>query len=139
MRVVLDTNVIIAAFASRGLCSEVFEVCLSGHSVITSEFILSEVREKLFQKIRLPQAIVRNIITYLRDTSEIVRPEPINEIVCRDKDDNIIIGTALGGKVKLIITGDEDLLSLKHYKGIKMVTPREFWNLLTIKEREDKS
>jgi len=139
MRVVLDTNVIIAAFASRGLCSEVFEVCLSGHSVITSEFILSEVREKLFQKIRLPQAIVRNIITYLRDMSEIVRPEPINELVCRDKADNFIIGTALGGKVKLIITGDKDLLSLEKYKGIKIVTPREFWNLLTLKERKDKS
>ncbi len=138
MRVVLDTNVIIAAFASRGLCSEVFEVCLSGHSVITSEFILSEVREKLFQKIRLPQAIVHKIIAYLRDTSEIVRPEPINEPVCRDKDDNFIIGTALGGKVKLIITGDEDLLSLEKYKGIKIVTPREFWNLLTQKERKDK-
>ncbi len=139
MRVVLDTNVIIAAFASRGLCSEVFEVCLSGHSVITSEFILSEVREKLFQKIRLPQAIVRNIITYLRDTSEIVRTEPINELVCRDKDDNFIIGTALGGKVKLIITGDKDLLSLEKYKGIKIVTSREFWNLLTLKERKGKS
>jgi putative PIN family toxin of toxin-antitoxin system len=97
------------------------------------------VREKLIQKIRLPQAIVQNIITYLRDTSEIVQPEPINELVCRDKDDNFIIGTALGGKVKLIITGDKDLLSLEKYKGIKIVTPREFWNLLTLKKHKDKS
>lgn len=45
MKVLLDTNVIIAAFASRGLSADVLELCLSDHTVITSEHILSEVRE----------------------------------------------------------------------------------------------
>lgn len=130
MRLVLDTNVIIAAFASRGLCAEVFEICLSDHAVILSEHIISETYEKLVKKIRLPENTAQSIIEYLRDTAEVVEPEPIDESVCRDKDDVKIIGTALKGKAKFIITGDDDLLVLKSYKGIRMVTPREFWSVL---------
>lgn len=50
--------------------------------------------------------------------------------VSRDKDDVTIIGIVLSGKAGLIITGDDDLLMLKKYKDIDIVTPREFWNLL---------
>lgn len=129
MRVVLDTNVIIAAFAARGLCAEVFEVCLTDHSIILSEHILSEVSEKLIDKIRLPQNFVQEIIDYLREQAEIVNPEEIKESICRDKDDIPIIGTALSGNVRFVITGDEDLLILKKYKDIEIVTPRKFWGL----------
>jgi putative PIN family toxin of toxin-antitoxin system len=109
MIVVLDTNVIVAAFAARGLCAEVFEVCLTDHSIVLSEHILSEVAEKLIDKIRLPQNFVQEIINYLREQAEIVNPEEIKESICRDKDDIPIIGTALSGNVRLVITGDEDL------------------------------
>ena len=130
MRVVLDTNVIIAAFAARGLCAEVFEICLSDHTVVLSEHILSETHEKLIKKIRLPQNTVQNVINYLRDTAEVVEPEPVDESACRDKDDVKIIGTALKGKARFILTGDDDLLVLKSYKGVKIITPREFWGVL---------
>lgn len=130
MRVVLDTNVIIAAFAARGLCAEVFEICLSDHAVILSEHILSETYEKLVKKISLPENTAKSIIEYLRDTAEVVEPESIDEAVCRDKDDVKIIGAALKGKARFIITGDDDLLVLKSYKGIRMVTPRDFWGVL---------
>lgn len=130
MRVVLDSNVVVAAFAARGLCAEVFEVCISGHSIVISEHILSEIKTNLIRKIRLPQSIVRNIIEYLRDETEIVVPQKLNDSPCRDKDDNLIIGTALSGSAKFIITGDEDLLILKKYEGIDIVTPREFWSRL---------
>lgn len=130
MRVVLDTNVIIAAFAARGLCAEVFEICLSDHTVVLSEHILSETHEKLIKKVRLPQNTVQNVINYLRDTAEVVEPEPVDESACRDKDDVKIIGTALKGKARFILTGDDDLLVLKSYKGVKIITPREFWGVL---------
>jgi putative PIN family toxin of toxin-antitoxin system len=130
LRVVLDTNVIIAAFAARGLCAEVFEICLSDHTVVLSEHILSETHEKLIKKVRLPQNTVQNVINYLRDTAEVVEPEPVDESACRDKDDVKIIGTALKGKARFILTGDDDLLIIKSYKGVKIITPREFWGVL---------
>lgn len=126
----MDTNVIVAAFAARGLCAEVFEVCLTDHCIIISEHILSEIKEKLINKICLPQSIVQDIINYLREQAEIFTPEKINESICRDKDDANIIGTALSGNAGFIITGDDDLLILKKYKDIEIVTPREFWERL---------
>jgi putative PIN family toxin of toxin-antitoxin system len=135
MRIVLDTNVILAAFASRGLCAELFEVCLSGHTIILSEHILSEMRKALTNKIKLPPDTVEAIIGYLKDTAEIVAPETLDVSVCRDKSDIAIIGTAVRGNAGFIITGDEDLLILKKYRGIKIINPREYWNILKRKTR----
>lgn len=133
MRVVLDTNVIIAAFAARGLCAEIFEVCLAEDTIIISEHILSEVRENLIKKIHLKKDIVQNIIEYLRDTAELFEPQQIDKSACRDKDDLKIIGAALNGNADFIVTGDNDLLALKEYKGIKIITPREYWGFLANK------
>jgi putative PIN family toxin of toxin-antitoxin system len=130
MKVVLDTNVIIAAFAARGLCTEVFEVCLEAHRIVISEHILSEIRENLVHKIHLPRGVVQDIIEYLRDVTEVVEPEVIDKPACRDGKDDKIIGTALGGDATFVITGDKDLLVLKKYKGIRIITPREFWSHL---------
>lgn len=130
MRVVLDTNVIIAAFAAHGLCSEVFEVCLTGHTIVISEHILSEVERGLIKKIRLPKNITASIIDYLRDIAEIFVPQQIEDSACRDIEDRKIIGTAISGNAQLIITGDDDLLTLKKFMKINIFTPREFWNRL---------
>jgi putative PIN family toxin of toxin-antitoxin system len=130
MRVVLDTNVIIAAFAARGLCADVFEVCLESQNIIISKHILSEVERNLIKKIRLPKNIVRDLIDYLGDVTEIVEPENLDESVCRDKSDIPVIGTAISGKARFIITGDKELLSLKKFRKIAIVTPRDFWKYL---------
>jgi putative PIN family toxin of toxin-antitoxin system len=130
MRVILDTKVIIAAFATRGLCAEVFEVCLTGHTIVISEHILSEVERGLIKKIHLPGNITDSIIGYLGDISEIFEPQVIEGSVCRDVEDRKIIGTAVSGNARLIITGDDDLLTLKKFMKINIVTPREFWNRL---------
>jgi putative PIN family toxin of toxin-antitoxin system len=135
MRIVLDTNVLLAAFASRGLCAELFEVCLSGNTIILSQHILSEMRKALMKKIKLPPDTGDAIIGYLKDTSEIVPPDLLDSSICRDKSDIAIIGTAVRGNAGFIITGDEDLLSLKRYKGIKIVNPREYWNILKQRTR----
>jgi putative PIN family toxin of toxin-antitoxin system len=132
VRVVLDTNVIVAAFAARGLCAEVFEVCLEKHNVIISDYILSEVQEKLDRKIRLPKNYISEIIAYIKDIAEFVNPVFIAADVCRDSDDADIIGTAVGGGAEFIITGDDDLLVLKEFKGIEIVTPRGFWERLAL-------
>ncbi|MEK6692827.1 MAG: putative toxin-antitoxin system toxin component, PIN family [Nitrospirota bacterium] len=130
MRVVLDTNVIVAAFASRGLCSEVFEVCIAEYTIVTSEYILSEVKEKLIHKVHLTRSISLAVIDYLREITEIFKPEHVDTHICRDIDDVKIIGTAMSGKARFIITGDEDLLVLKKYGGLEIITPREFWSRL---------
>jgi len=130
VRIVLDTNVIVAAFAARGLCAEVFEVCVSGHTLVASEHILAEVSSALLKKVKLPKQIVRDVIGYLRSAAEVVEPDPINNSVCGDKDDLPVIGTATKGNASFIVTGDIDLLSLKEYMGIGIITPRQLWDRL---------
>jgi putative PIN family toxin of toxin-antitoxin system len=130
VRIVLDTNVIVAAFAARGLCGEVFEVCVSGHTLVISEYILAEVNSALAKKVKLPKKIIHDITEYLRDVAEIVEPDHVDNSVCRDKHDLPVIGTATKGNADFIITGDADLLALKRYRGINIMIPRELWNRL---------
>ncbi|MBI5554298.1 MAG: putative toxin-antitoxin system toxin component, PIN family [Elusimicrobia bacterium] len=73
---------------------------------------------------------MRNIIEFIRAKTTIVVPLEIADNICRDKDDQMVLGTALAAETEVIITGDKDLIVLKHYKHIKIVTPRDFWSLL---------
>ena len=128
MRIVLDSNVIIAAFAARGLCNVLFEYCLESHNLVLCEEILGEVIEKLKNKIRLPDSIVQKIDIYIRTHASIVSPEIVDPDVCRDKNDLMVLGSALAGQADYIITGDKDLLTIGIFKGIKILEPRSFWN-----------
>lgn len=91
---------------------------------------MSEVAEKLANKIHLPHTIVQEIIQFLKEHAQIVKPEAIEESMCKDKKDLPIIGTALSGNAHFFITGDKDLLSLRQYKNIEILSPREFWERL---------
>ena len=128
MRIVLDSNVIMAAFAARGLCNALFEHCLENHDIFLCEDILSEISEKLIKKIRLSKPISDKIINYLRSHAHIVEPEKVSPKACRDKNDLMVLGSALKGKADYIITGDKDLLIINIFQGIKIVNPRSFWN-----------
>jgi predicted nucleic acid-binding protein len=66
MKVILDTNVIVAAFAARGLCNAVFELCLDRFEIILSEPILKEIFINLNRKIKLPLPQCDLIVSYLR-------------------------------------------------------------------------
>lgn len=130
MRLVLDTNVIVAAFATRGLCAGVFELCVKDHEIYLSEYILTECKEKFKSKLKLPAKKTAEIIAYLHDISETVTPEPIKKNIIKDQDDLPIIGTALSAKAKFLITGDKALLHLKKVKQVQIVSPRTFWEIL---------
>ena len=104
MNLVLDTNVLIAAFISKGSCHTLVEQCLSVHSCMTSEFILNELREKLTKKFK---------------------SAPLESNVCRDPDDDRVLATAITGNAVCIITGDKDLLILKKFGEIDILSPSE--------------
>jgi putative PIN family toxin of toxin-antitoxin system len=129
VKVVLDSNVIVAAFAARGLCGALFELCLDRHTIILSDFILTEVRRAFAQKLKMPKHSIGKIESYLREVCVLSSFDKITENICRDKDDNNIIALAVSAKADFIITGDKDLLVLKKYQFIRIVSPREFWEV----------
>lgn len=135
MKIVLDSNVIIAAFSGRGLCTSLFELCIEKYNVIISDQILDEVYRILTKNFKIPKNNVNMIINYLKEFCEKKDYEIIQEKICRDKDDDGIIFLAVSNKAEYIITGDKDLLVLKKYKSTKIITPRDFWEI----SKKDKS
>ena len=130
MKIVLDANVIIAAFAARGLCESIMEVCLSEHEIVLSDDLFDEILRNLRLKIKLPTNIVDNICELLREHANISIPEPLASDVCRDPDDIKILGLAVASNADYIVTGDKDLLILKNFQGIPILNPRSFSDIL---------
>jgi putative PIN family toxin of toxin-antitoxin system len=129
MKVVLDTNVIFSAFAARGLANAVFELCLDKHTIIISEHILSELQSNLQKKLKMPRDKVQLTIEYLREFCLISDFKRLDRRICRDIDDVKILGLSEMTKPNYIITGDADLLALKEYNAVPIITPREFWEI----------
>ena len=94
MRIVLDSNIIVAAFSGRGLCHSLFELCQDRYSVIISEHILGEVQRVLLTKIKMPEKNVKLIIDYLKHYCTVENYENLDEQVCRDRDDDNILALA---------------------------------------------
>jgi len=130
MRIVLDANVVIAAFASRGLCESILEFCLGSHDIVLSDNLLGEIRKGLRKKIKLPPPTIQRIISFLRENSTALRPVSLPPDLCRDPDDIKVLGLASAAKADYIVTGDKDLLILEKFAGIPIVTPSTFSDLI---------
>jgi putative PIN family toxin of toxin-antitoxin system len=127
MRVILGSNVAIAAVASRGLCEAILELCLEQHHLILCEGILKEIERKLRIKIKVPPPVIDEYLKVLRSNTEILVPEAVDKKTRRDPEDLMILGLVSPGAADAIITEDKDLLVLKHYKQAAIMTPRGFW------------
>lgn len=139
MKIILDTNVVIAAYAARGLCHELFELCMDRHTLITSEDILQETKKNLKKQLGLPENLVESVLRMLREKSQLHDYETLPSPVCRDADDDKILALAKSSGADMIITGDPDLLVLEKFESTIIVSPRQFWERLKKKEVENKT
>ena len=129
MKIVLDTSVLIAAHISRaGVCSQLFEEIVVGHDLVLSEFILAEFERKLSVKFKCPASDVRSAADFLRRAAIFVVPQLIPVDVCRDVDDLPILGTAVAVGADLIVTVDQDLLTLGSYRDVPIIKPGQYWH-----------
>jgi uncharacterized protein len=111
------------------LCGALFELWLDRHTIILSDVILTEVHQAFAQKLKMSKRGISKIESYLREICVLSSFDKITENICRDKDDNNIIALAASTKADFIITGDKDLLVLKKYRSVRIVSPREFWEV----------
>ncbi len=127
MRVVLDSNVLVAAFATHGVCHDLLEHCLRNTTIICSDFIAVEVERILITKIKTSRPTALEIIGYLKSQAEWVAPDCQDIENLRDPNDRLVMATALSGNADFLITGDKDLLVLKQVKDTLVILPRDFW------------
>jgi uncharacterized protein len=128
-KIVLDTNVLISAFGWEGNCRSLFR------KIINNEFILILSHKQINEIKRVidyPKFSFTNIqkdyfIKILYDNSKIIESFSYFNIL-EDKDDNIFLETAFDGNAEYIISGDKDLLKLKVFKNIKILSVKDFLN-----------
>ena len=130
MRIVLDANVVLAAFAARGLCESLFELCLANHEILLSEPLLDEILRNLAKKVKLDQQTIADIERLLRENGLLLEPAAVAADACRDANDLHVLGLAKAGKADYLVTGDDDLLVVKRFERCRVVTPRQFWSVM---------
>lgn len=128
MKLLLDTNVLIAALVARGTCSDLVDHCVRHHTVISSQALLDELRSVLERKFRQRPIDARAAIQLFSGSFTIVMQEVLDSPVCRDLDDDVVLATAVKGECAAIITGDEDLLILDPFRDIRILRPSAFWS-----------
>lgn len=127
MRVLLDTNVLIAAFVSHGSCAELLEHCIESHSICVPKVVLEEFREKLSGKLKFPKKTVAASASFLKANTEPVESGALPSAVCRDPDDAAVLAAAVRAEADCIVTGDKDLLTLEKFGNIPILSPAGFW------------
>ncbi len=131
MRAVIDTNVLLSGFLWHGAPHELLEQVRNGKlMLISSPALLSELADVIsrpkFDAILTHSNTSRNrTLDELHRLAEVVEPPPLPQPVCRDADDDAVLAAAIAGLANLIVSGDGDLLDLKLYKGIPIITPAE--------------
>jgi putative PIN family toxin of toxin-antitoxin system len=130
VRVCLDTNVLVAAFATRGLCADVLRAVLADHDLVIGDVILAELRRTLAKKFGLPADRIEAVEDVLSSFPSIPRPSEPGDVDLRDPDDRWILATAIAGEATVLVTGDRDLLDARQRAPIPILDPREFWEFL---------
>ena len=127
MRIVVDTNVVISGTFFKGNPRRVVEAIIKSEvDAYATTYIVDEY-----------QGVVRRIIErgvgtfdgsgFIRFIADLNFIEAITEVsVCRDPNDNKFISCAIDAEALYIVSGDKDLLDLKEYEGIQMITAAEF-------------
>ncbi|MDE2752433.1 MAG: putative toxin-antitoxin system toxin component, PIN family [Gemmatimonadota bacterium] len=130
MRVFLDTNVLVSALATRGICADVLQVVVAEHTLIVSETVLGEFRRVLRDKLAVPVATVESAEAFLRRQGLVIERAPALGIEVRDPDDVAVLEQAIAGEADMLVTGDRDLLEIDGDIPIRIVSPRGLWQAL---------
>jgi putative PIN family toxin of toxin-antitoxin system len=127
MKIFLDTNVLVSAAATRGLCADVLREVLTSQELIISLLILNELKMALHQKLQVPNELIDEFIGMIQQDAHFATPGKLPDIWIQDKDDLMILSSALNGNADLFVTGDKELLDLGKVENMEIVSPRMFW------------
>ena len=130
MRVLLDTNVLVAAFATRGLCQDVLRTVLAEHQLVLGKSILGELERILRSKLRLPDDQIQEVMAFAGEHAEVVSPALPALWPEDDPADRWVVAAALAGSAELLVSGDKALVQAARGNDLNVVTPRYSWNLL---------
>jgi len=106
VRVFLDTNVLVSAFAARGLCAEVLELVLLEHDLILGRNVLRELDKALREKVRLPADRSADIVEFVSGEASQIVDKAESASMNVSAADALVLGEALAGQTEAFVTGD---------------------------------
>ena len=127
MRVFLDTNVLVSAYAARGLCADLLRLVLGEHALLTGAVNLVELRRVLTERLAAPPEVIALVERALSLAEIVPTPSALLPVDIRDTDDAWVLASAVAGDAAMLVTGDQDLLVLGAAAPLPIVTPREAW------------
>jgi putative PIN family toxin of toxin-antitoxin system len=130
VKIALDTNVLVSAVATRGLCADILNLVLAKHQLVVGVTVLAELNRVLRQKIRVPTEIAQELDALLRREALVVGKSKALSVTIRDQSDVPVLAEAIAGKAEVLVTGDLDLLEITHKLPIRILTPRGLWEQL---------
>ncbi|MEQ1591793.1 MAG: putative toxin-antitoxin system toxin component, PIN family [Thiobacillaceae bacterium] len=136
MRLVVDTNVLVSAFLWAGTPGHLIE--LAGEKEIqlyTSRVLLDELaatlgKKKLTKPVTDTGLTADQIMQNYRRIVTLVTVRQLAQPVSRDSDDDAVLACALAARADLVVSGDDDLLTLGSFEGIRVVTAAEAVKLI---------
>ncbi len=130
MKIVFDTNIFISAIAIPGGRAEaaITRVIEGKVQLLLSKPIIHEVLGVLARKFDRDREELARVAVYLTELGETVYPKRKVKVLTDDPD-NRIIECALTGKAAFIVTGDSAMLRLGKFKGVEIITLKEFLKL----------
>jgi uncharacterized protein len=130
VRVCIDTNVLVAAFATRGLCADVLRTVLVDHELVIGDVILVELDKVLMEKFGVPQSRREAVRAALPTATVVPRPAAPHPLPLADPDDRWIVAPAIDGHAEVLVTGDHGLLLAAETAPLAILSPRGFWEQL---------
>jgi hypothetical protein len=134
LRVVLDTNVLVSAVLRPGsVPRQAYNLSVADGRLLMSEAVLQEIEEVLqrpkLQKYVTLEERAEFLAALIRDAEAVRVSEAI--CACRDPKDDKFLELSIAGNASHLVTGDPDLLVLHPFRGVQIVTPRQFVAFLT--------
>lgn len=128
MKFILDTNVLVAALIWGGKPYDLLKLSTQTPNVVwTSPLLLTELHRTLDYAKLKPYLDVRHLnrqqlFDQLILVVHTVIDTALKTRVCRDPDDDIVLACTLSAKADFIVSGDKDLLVLKEFEGMPILT-----------------
>lgn len=128
---VFDTNILFSATGWRGNPFHCVELVRSGEiHVVTCPELVEELVEKLEARLHFsPEQVAETLADFLGFLRVVQIPKVLNAVP-RDPEDNMVIECAIEGHAQYIVSGDNDLLVLKEFRGIQIVRASDFLKVL---------
>lgn len=132
LKVVVDTNIFISALIFKGPARDfIYKLIRQDLLIVISDYIIAEVNEVLQREKFHEKQILYSLWNLIQKDVEVIKiKSKITTTILRDPKDHPILQTAIKSRAEFIITGDDDLLSLKSWENIRVINMKDFENLL---------